>query len=218
MRTYAELNAIDIVEGAGVSQLVSSGEKIIGAITSAGEIETETIVLTPGAWTSLIKIGDIGVPFAVKPIRGQMISFNTGQRCIDRVIYSSSGYVVPRSDGRVLIGATVEDVGFDKNLTNEGIESLTDAATQIIPKLADFEIAERWSGLRPFTADGLPIIGAIPGHENLFVATAHYRNGILLAPETASAIADPITGVEVSPYLERFGPKRFLDAAGASAR
>jgi glycine/D-amino acid oxidase-like deaminating enzyme len=89
-----------------------------------------------------------------------------------------------------LVGATVEDVGFQKNTTPEGIESLKNAGVEIIPMLKDLEVAEHWAGLRPFAADGLPVIGNIPGYENVFVATAHYRNGILLTPLTADLVAE----------------------------
>jgi glycine oxidase len=145
-----------------------------------------------------------------------MISFETGARQIGRVIYSPRGYLVPRADGRVLVGATVEDVGFDKSVTIEGIDSLRLAAAEIVPRLGDLEIGEKWAGLRPFAADGLPVLGEIPGYENAFVATAHFRNGILLAPKTAEIICDRILSNAASSYLELYGVGRFLSAANAT--
>jgi glycine oxidase len=111
------------------------------------------------------------------------------------VIYSPRGYLVPRSDGRILVGATVEDAGFAKEVTSDAIASLKAAAIEIAPSLAHRDIAESWSGLRPFVEGELPVIGRVPDVENAFVATGHYRNGILLAPITANMIADEIFGV-----------------------
>jgi glycine oxidase len=213
LRLFAENNEIRIVEQTEVSELVTDDRRIVGALTSAGDFDAGVIVLATGAWTSLIKIGDAPMPFSVRPIRGQMICFETGLRPLRRVVFSQRGYVVPRADGRVLVGATVEDVGFDKDTTLEGIESLRDAALEILPGLADVTITEQWAGLRPFAADGLPVLGELPGLENVFVATAHYRNGILLAPKTAEIMADRIAGDVESPYLRSFGVERFSPAA-----
>ena len=141
-----------------------------------------------------------------------MISFQTAKRLFQRVIYSSRGYLVPRLDGRILIGATVEDVGFDKNTTANGTEFLRETALKIAPSLVNLIVAEKWAGLRPFAADGLPVLGAFPAVENLFIAVAHYRNGILLAPVTAEIIADKIVGKVESKYLKAFSPRRFQTA------
>ena len=213
LRRFAEVNGIRIVENAEVSALSEAGGRITGAKTSAGEFESEATVLATGAWTSLIKIGDALFPLDVKPIRGQMVSFQTGSRLLRHVVYSSTGYLVPRADGRLLVGATVEDVGFEKAVTEEGLVSLVLASLEILPSLGPLQIADQWSGLRPFVADGLPVIGDVPGYENLFVATAHYRNGILLAPMTGRIMADRIVDDSGSPFLESFGARRFADAA-----
>ena len=138
-----------------------------------------------------------------------MLCFKTAERLFSTVIYSPRGYLVPRVDGRILIGATVEDAGFDKNLTEDGIKYLLETAYEISPHLASLEIFDKWAGLRPFTADGLPILGAFPEIENLYIATAHYRNGILLAPLTAKILAEKIVENSGSKYLETFSPKRF---------
>jgi glycine oxidase len=216
LRTFAERNGIRIVENVTVSELLADGSRVLGVKTAAGDMLADTTILATGAWTSLIKIGDASMPGSVKPIRGQMISFESGARQIGRVIYSPRGYLVPRADGRVLVGATVEDVGFDKSVTIEGIDSLRLAAAEIVPRLGDLEIGEKWAGLRPFAADGLPVLGEIPGYENAFVATAHFRNGILLAPKTAEIICDRILSNAASSYLELYGVGRFLSAANAT--
>ena len=149
---------------------------------------------------------------AVKPIRGQIMSFRTAKRLFEKVIYSPRGYLVPRLDGRILAGATVEDVGFDKSVTTGGTDFLRENALEIAPCLVNLEPGESWAGLRPFAADGLPILGAFPEIENLFIAAAHYRNGILLAPKTAEIIANAIWGNTESKYLKIFSPRRFQTA------
>jgi glycine oxidase len=211
LRKYAEINQIEIVENAEVTSLTIENGKINGAETKQKTFAAEIVVLATGAWTSLIKTGGFSMP-EVKPIRGQMLSFQTAKRLFQTVIYSPRGYLVPRLDGRILVGATVEDVGFDKTTTDAGINFLRENALEIAPSLVNLNIAEKWAGLRPFAADGLPVLGAFPEVENLLIATAHYRNGILLAPVTAEIIADKVVGSVESKYLKAFSPRRFQTA------
>ncbi|HEX9960289.1 MAG TPA: FAD-dependent oxidoreductase, partial [Pyrinomonadaceae bacterium] len=195
-----------IVENAEVVNLIVRGGKAAGAETATDFFSAETVVLTTGAWTSLVKLDGFDLPFKVRPIRGQMLSFQTAKRFFRHVVYSPRGYLVPRRDGRILAGATVEDAGFDKSLTEAGIEFLLEHTLEIAPSLANLEINDKWSGLRPFAADGMPVVGALPGAENLFAATAHYRNGILLAPITAETLAGKIVKNVESRYLQIFSP------------
>jgi glycine oxidase len=221
LQKFAELNRIEIVENAEVKNLLFENYKIVGAETESQNFFAPKIVLTAGAWTSLlsswtvlIKSDDMRVAHlpAVRPIRGQMLSFRTAKRLFSKVIYTPRGYIVPRADGRILSGATVEDVGFDKSMTESGIEFLRRNALEISPSLGNLEIYEKWAGLRPRAADGLPVLGTSSSFENLFLATAHYRNGILLAPLTAKILADAIVGNGESKYLKIFSPRRFLMA------
>ena len=211
LQKYAALSQIEIIENAEVTKLLSENGKIIGAETARQTFTAEKVVLATGAWTSFIKADGFSMP-KVKPMRGQMIAFQTAKRLFQKVIYSPRGYLVPRLDGRILVGATVEDVGFDKSNTDAGIDFLRDNALEIAPSLVNLNTAEKWAGLRPFAADGLPILGAFPEIENLLIATAHYRNGILLAPLTAEIIADLIVGDGASKYLKAFSPRRFQTA------
>jgi len=211
LHKYAELNRIKIVENAQIVTLLIENNRIIGAETVNEKFLAPIVVLATGAWTSLIKAENFILP-QVKPIRGQMISFQTAKRLFQKVIYSPRGYIVPRADGRILVGATVEDVGFDKSMTDAGTEFLRETALEISPGLGNLEIHEKWVGLRPFAADGLPIIGAFAEVENLFIATAHYRNGILLAPLTAKIMAEKIAENLDSEYLEIFSPQKFRAA------
>ena len=125
------------------------------------------------------------------------------------VVYTARGYVVPRVDNRVLVGATVEDVGFDKSVTGNGLLSLLQTAVEISPQLGNLNVFETWAGLRPASVDNLPIIGEFPENSGLYFATGHYRNGILLAPLTAGLIADKIVEGKNSPFLQIFNLSRF---------
>ena len=211
LEKYAELNCIKIIENAEISNLLIEKNRIIGAETKSEKFFAPTVVLATGAWTSLIKAESFVLP-QIKPIRGQIISFQTAKRLFQKVIYSPRGYIVPRADGRILVGATVEDVGFDKSITDAGTELLRETALEISPGLGNLEIHEQWAGLRPAAVDGLPIIGAFAEVENLFIATAHYRNGILLAPLTAKIMAEKIAENLDSEYLKIFSPQRFRAA------
>ena len=208
MQKFAELNGIEIRENTQITRLLTENGKITGAETGAEKFFAGKVILATGAWTSFLKAENFQVP-QVKPIRGQMIAFHTAKRLFQKVIYSPRGYLVPRFDGRVLAGATVEDAGFDKSVSDAGIDFLRENALEIAPSLVNLEVAEKWAGLRPFAADGLPILGSFTQVENLFLATAHYRNGILLAPLTAKILAEKMVENQDSNYLKVFSPNRF---------
>lgn len=213
LRRSCELSGVAIYEGIEAAEPIREGDRVAGIQTPKGEIRAETVVVANGAWAGGLLGGS-----AIRPIRGQMISLGSGPaRVLKHVIYTSRGYVVPRADGRVLAGATVEDVGYRKEVLPEAIESLRDAALEIAPALGNFDIKEAWAGLRPFAADGLPIIGWESGCDGLFVCTGHFRNGILLAPMTGVIVADALTGAGGSEYLEAFGPGRFFSAPEGAA-
>jgi glycine oxidase len=162
-----------------------------GTLYSAG-----MTVLATGAWTSLIQLGGAPLSLPVKPIRGQMICYRPPSN-FSHVVYSRRGYLVPRTDGRLLVGATVEDVGFDKSMTDEGIRHLSQVGAEIAPILENIDIADQWAGLRPYALRDEPFIGKVPGMTRVFAAVGHYRNGILLAPITAKMIADQILGAGI---------------------
>jgi glycine oxidase len=213
LRRSCQLGGIRILEHSEVSELLRADDRVHGLRTSSGEIRAAVVVVANGAWASQLLGKSI-----VRPVRGQMIGLKGGERVLNAVVYGPGGYLVPRKDGRVLVGATVEDVGFRKEVTGDAVEALRDAALEIAPVLGNFDIKEAWAGLRPYAADGLPVIGRVPWNEGLFVATGHYRNGILLAPITAELVADAVLGGGHSEYLEEFGPERFFSGSAASNR
>ncbi|HSU25016.1 MAG TPA: glycine oxidase ThiO [Pyrinomonadaceae bacterium] len=216
LRTYCLQNGIQIIEQTEVREIFAENGKIVGAATANGRLFADHIVLAGGAWTSLLKIAGSSPPFTVKPIRGQMLCYRTGERPFRRVIYSPRGYLVPRADGRILAGSTVEDVGYDKGVSEIGIRAIESAASEIAPGLGAVQPAEKWAGLRPFVPpDGLPVIGGLPGCENLLIATGHFRNGILLTPLTARIAAEKILNEGDSEYLRIYNPARFSTAASS---
>jgi glycine oxidase len=202
LHKFCELNGVQIIENAEVTNL----SKNI-AETFDKKHDFDIVILANGAWLSLIKTDNFVLP-NVRPIRGQMISFKTAKRLFSKVIYSPRGYIVPRSNGKIIAGASVEDVGFDNQTTDFEIETIMENTFEISPSLSNLSISEKWSGLRPCSPDNLPFLGEVSG--NVFIAAAHYRNGILLAPKTAELIADTIVSGTVSNYLKTFNPKRLL--------
>lgn len=214
---YSRNHGLKVRENTAVSELIEEDGRIVGARTETGPIFAGDVILATGAWTSLIKFGKMPSPFDVRPIRGQMLCFRGFGRSIGKVIYGAGAYLVPRADGRVLVGATVEDGGFVKVVTDTGVERLRRSAISTLPLIEKMTIADSWCGLRPFAADGLPIIGGIDGLKGLFMATAHYRNGILLAPVTAKIVADLVLNGESSQYMDHFTPNRFARSLNSTA-
>ena len=196
----AKLSGVDIREGIEVKSIVSGQGFVTGVETTKGRIPADRVVITTGAWASHIELGGAQLPVDVKPIRGQMICYRPHEVAIRHVIYSRRGYLVPRPDGRLLAGATVEDVGYDSNVTDEALRSLQDVAVEIAPGLGSSEVTDHWAGLRPYSVGGSPFIGPIKEVEGLFAAVGHFRNGILLTPITARIIADAVLGSNSAAY------------------
>jgi glycine oxidase len=179
-------------------------ERVTGVDTSSGFFSAPTVIVAAGAWTSQITHARV----AVSPVRGQMLCFNAPQMA-RHVIYSSRGYLVPRHDGRLLAGSTSESVGFDKRVTDEGVQSIKSMAFEIAPRLEAFALADSWAGFRPHAEDNFPVLGPDEDVAGLYYATGHYRNGILMAPITAKLIADSVLNKDSSSLPEKFLPARF---------
>lgn len=209
---YAELNDIEVREGDEATAIIVENGKATGVQAVDGPQYAGHTILATGAWTSLIKLGDTAMPFTVKPIRGQIVEFQGSPNEIAHVVWAGHTYIVPRADGRVLVGSTSEDVGFDHSITEQARSELIETATRVAPSIGSMQVTDHWSGLRPFTGDGLPVIGGIAGIDELLIATAHYRNGILLAPVTASLVADALAGRSTS-LFGTFRPDRFAAIA-----
>ena len=194
---------VEIDEDINVIRVNIEAGRVAGVETDRGKISADTVVVATGAWSSHIEFGEAALPVDVKPIRGQMICYQPDSLNVQHVIYSRNGYLVPRADGRLLAGATVEDVGFDSSVTSDGRRSLQKIAVEIAPRLSDCQVADHWAGLRPFATGGLPFIGPIPGVQGSFAAVGHFRNGILLTPITARMMADQILGTGSATFAVR---------------
>ncbi|MDM7923952.1 MAG: glycine oxidase ThiO [Pyrinomonadaceae bacterium] len=208
----ARRTGVEIIENRSASDVLIESGRAVGVMSDRGRVESDAVVLATGSWTSYIKIGGVKSSLNVKPIRGQMLSVQGPPGLVKHVIYGAGAYLVPRSDGRILVGATVEDVGFEKEVNPVAIESLRQAAIRTVPAIRELEILESWCGLRPFAADGGPILGPINGIENLVAATAHYRNGILLSPITAKLVTEYLLSGVGSEYFQIFSADRFKTA------
>ena len=203
----AETLGVEIREGVSVKAIQQRQGRVESILTDAGQLEAEQYVLAAVSWSSQL------MPLPVRSVKGQMLSLRMPQKLhqpfpLQRVLFGDDIYLVPRQDGRLIVGATVEEVDWTPFNTPKGIQSLLDKATQLYPAAADWQIEEFWWGFRPGTPDELPILGR-SSCDNLFLATGHYRNGILLAPITASLIADLILEQKSDPLLGKFSYRRF---------
>jgi glycine oxidase len=189
-----------------VARIVVEGGRVAGVDHASGRIEAEAVVLAAGSWSLQIE-GHGLPPGAVRPIRGQIVVLDTRPPLLSRVVFSARGYLVPRADGRILCGSTMEEVGFEKAVTAGGLRTVCDIAIEIAPALASAPVVETWSNFRPASPDGEPILGAgtVGG---LFYATGHTRNGILLLPITADAVSALVLGRPPPVDLAPFSPAR----------
>ncbi len=196
--------------GTAVVSLQVERGRVAGIETSRGFIAAEQVVVAGGAWSSLLGAPDARLPkLGIKPVRGQMLCFETNPPIARHVVYSPRGYIVPRRDGRLLAGSTTEHAGFEKRVTAAGIHSILSAALEISPRIASLPLTDSWAGLRPRAADTLPVLGPCAEIAGVFYATGHYRNGILLAPVTGELIARAVVDGVFPPALNIFSPNRF---------
>jgi glycine oxidase len=190
-------------------RVLHDGARARGVQLTGRAYEAAHVVLACGAWSSVTGLAGDALPErAVYPLRGQLLELDARPPLLTHLVFADGGYLVPRSNGRVVVGSTEEDVGFQKEVTCAGLERLCGRARQICAALAERPIARSWSGLRPATRDGLPLLGASE-LAGLHVATGHYRNGILLAPITAEIVASLVTSAPPPIDVRAFSPSRF---------
>lgn len=189
-----------------VRRIATAGGRVAGVDHEGGRIEAGAVVLAAGAWSLQVE-GNGLPPGAVRPVRGQIALLDARPPLLTRVVFSGRGYVVPRSDGRILCGSTMEEVGFEKQVTAGGLSTVLSIALEIAPALARTPVVETWANFRPASPDGEPILGAgtVPG---LFYATGHTRNGILLCPITADSVSAAVLGRPTPVDLAPFSPAR----------
>jgi len=206
----AKHRGIDFSSGNKVTELRIHGGKVDGVRTSKTQFSADKVVNCAGAWSGQIQSGQLGpTSLPTRPVKGQMLCVvMPSKELIRHVVRTPDVYLIPRSDGRMLIGATQEEVGFDKRTVPEAIQKLRKAALELVPKMAEARFLEDWAGLRPGTPDNLPILGTT-GMPNYFVATGHFRDGILLAPVTARVMAQVVSGEKPALDLAACAATRF---------
>ncbi len=214
LRIAAQELRVDVQEGVAVESFQAQNRQISCVKTRAGDFQANHYVLAAGAWSNEL------LPIPVLPRKGQMAAVQTPSNSpqvqpLRRILFGQNIYIVPRQDGRIILGATSEAVGFTPNNTPAGLLQLLSNAIRLYPDLQHFPLQDCWWGFRPATPDEMPILGPSL-HTNLTLATGHYRNGILLAPITAQLIAESILQ-KADPLLEAFSWRRFHQSANIPA-
>ena len=207
-----QIEGVEMRPGVTVERFESSADSLTAVATSQGPIHADRFCLATGCWTGQLA-ESLGLDLPVRPIRGQIVLIDGPPGLFHSNVYVGMRYFTPRQDGRLLVGSTLEDVGFQKENTARAIADLTRFATSFAPATAGLPVVQRWAGLRPGTADGLPYLGQIPDLQNAWLATGHFRAGLQLAPATAVVMCSLMHGedspVDVSPLgVERIASTR----------
>ncbi len=206
--TAARRHGAQIVEGGSVRRISRDGADL-AVETDRGPLSGDAVVLAAGSWSGQIEVGGAPRRVPVRPVRGQLLHLAWSGPALRRVIWGEQCYLVPWGDGTLLVGATMEDAGFDERTTVAGVAGLLEAATGLVPHVEAAGFIGARAGLRPGTPDDLPVIGPSTMMPNLVYATGHFRNGVLLAPLTAQLVADALLAGRTDQAFEAVGPKRF---------
>lgn len=201
---------VNVVEGCFATGVRHTKNHIEVVMTSEGEIATRHVVIAAGAWSRFC-CDWFGISVPIAPVRGQMLSLRSIPRTLTKPVFTYNGGLFPKTDGSVYVGATIEQVGFDRRNTAEGIALILALIPALVPSLEKGTIDRMWAGLRPWCEDGAPVIGPLPEWDGVTVATGHYRMGIIGSPVTARVVKELIVDGRWDPSLETFSPKRFID-------
>jgi glycine oxidase len=201
LRESLQQEGVVMRTGSRVDSLQIQGHRCKGVALAGEMLTADAVVICAGAWSNRLLPQPV---IRVQPVRGQMLAWQAPRGLLQRIVFHGGYYLIPRQDGLILAGSTLEDVGFDERVTRAAAEQITAAAGNLLPAIADRRYDHHWAGLRPATPDGLPYIGAHPGTEGLYVNTGHFRNGVLLAPAAARLLVDLLLQrdpfVPASPY------------------
>ena len=194
---------------------IAATRRGVAVTAGAARHTADRAIVCSGAWTPGV-LADTQMDLPITPVKGQMLLYRTAEHpdapLLHSVVLQNGRYLIPRDDGRILVGSTLEpEAGFDTETTRAAAESLHETAVSMLPALAGCEIEQHWAGLRPGSPEGLPLIGAVPGTDGLYVNAGHYRNGIVLAPAATRLLVDDILGrepiVDPAPYRPRSRPR-----------
>lgn len=198
-----------IKEHVEVEEIQIHESRVTGLTTNEGTFRCDKVIVAGGAWSEKL-LTKTGLQLGTYPVKGECFSVLTERPLLDCTVFSHGCYLVPKKGGRIIVGATVKPHTFNQKVTLEGISSLMERAKQLIPAIAEGEWEKSWAGIRPQTFDGLPYLGEHPACKGLFVATGHFRNGILLSPITGEIIADMVEGKASSTNLAPFQINRLV--------
>ena len=192
-----------IREHCAATGVLAEGRRVTAVQTTADAFQADRVVLATGAWAGL-GLGELAAMPQIRPIRGQMLLFRLEPGVLDTILFRNGLYLIPRRDGHVLVGSTLEDAGFDKSTDTATRQRLHFEAAALLPALKAMQPVQHWAGLRPGSPDNIPVIDGHPDFDNVFVNTGHYRYGVTLAPASAELLADLMAGntpvLDPSPY------------------
>lgn len=196
-------HGVQILEQTAVTGWRSTPTRIDAVSTAQGAIAADAFVLAAGAWSREV-LGAQGAQIPIKPVRGQILLFKSEPDRLQQIVYRDGLYIIPREDGHILVGSTLEDVGFDKGVTEAARIDLTRRAAELLPFLEQTPLVGHWAGLRPGSPDNIPIMARHPTLENLYLSSGHFRYGVTMAPASAQLMVNLILGhpnpIDVSPY------------------
>lgn len=198
-------NNIKIVEQTQVTEVLFKGNRALGVQTDLNAFFADAVILATGAWTeNLLPTENSSI--AIKPAKGQMLLFGQSTVKLKTIVLADGKYLIPRKDGQILVGSTLEYTGFNNSISTEGYDSLYRAALNMLPGLSEVTVVKHWAGLRPESKSGLPYIGLIPQYQNFYINSGHFRNGLLLAPGSARLLADQLLDREPFMSIDIFSP------------
>jgi glycine oxidase len=204
MQAYLRQNGVRMLADDEVVAIEARQDRITGVKTAGGEFHPGgNVIIANGAWSGKL-LRQTRIDLHIRPIRGQMILLQTEPGVVRHIVLDGGHYLIPRADGQIVVGSTIEDTGFDAATTDQALAELQTFAAALVPALARAPVVAHWAGLRPGCGQGIPYIGPHPEIEGLYVNAGHYRNGIVMAPAAAELLADLITGrkpaIDPAPY------------------
>ncbi len=186
---------VTLREHCQITGFAQQGGRVTGVQTADGVLAADEVVLSAGAWSGDL-LATLGLALPVEPVKGQMILFKCAEDLLPSMVLAKGRYAIPRRDGHILVGSTLEHAGYDKTPTGDALQSLKASAVELLPELEGATVVAHWAGLRPGSPEGIPYIGPVPGHAGLWLNCGHYRNGLVLAPASCQLFTDLLTGAE----------------------